>query len=165
MGTAITGATVSVNGVQALRQGERFLARVAVDNATQAVETNLTVVAVWFGSSASVVRSPLSVVYSDLCPFGFQSKYYDTETALYYYGHRYYDPATGKWLSRDPKGETATEPNLLAFCRNDPVNGVDPLGLENIVVSGTDGGQFFSKDVSDEKAVTSYLDYAGIHEH
>ena len=30
---------------------------------------------------------------------------YDPETGLYYYGYRYYNPSTGRWLSRDPIGE------------------------------------------------------------
>jgi RHS repeat-associated protein len=65
---------------------------------------------------------------ADLCPFRFQSKYYDEQTELYYFGYRYYDPASTKWLSRDPKGEEGGI-NLTAFCRNDPLNNYDPLGL------------------------------------
>jgi len=39
--------------------------------------------------------------------FRFSSKYLDDETELYYYGYRYYNPATGRWLSRDPIGDHA----------------------------------------------------------
>jgi RHS repeat-associated protein len=35
-------------------------------------------------------------------PFGFSTKYTDTETGLCYYGFRYYSPATGRWPNRDP---------------------------------------------------------------
>jgi RHS repeat-associated protein len=35
----------------------------------------------------------------------FSTKYLDSETGLYYYGFRYYDPNTGRWTSRDPIGE------------------------------------------------------------
>ena len=35
-------------------------------------------------------------------PFMFSTKFYDWETGLYYYGYRYYNPSTGRWLSRDP---------------------------------------------------------------
>ena len=41
----------------------------------------------------------------------------------------YYDPKAGKWLSRDPIQEKGGI-NTTSFCRNDPVNNVDPLGLE-----------------------------------
>ncbi len=38
-------------------------------------------------------------------------------------------PEVREWLSRDPLGEQGGL-NLTAFCGNDPVNQVDPLGLE-----------------------------------
>ena len=38
---------------------------------------------------------------------------------------------TGRWLSRDPIAENGGV-NLYAFCNNDPVNGVDGLGLWGI---------------------------------
>jgi hypothetical protein len=46
---------------------------------------------------------------------------------LYYFRARWYDPVTGRWLSRDPIGEKGGH-NLYDFCRNHPVNAVDPLG-------------------------------------
>jgi RHS repeat-associated protein len=62
-------------------------------------------------------------------PFGFSSKYLDTGSGLLYFGHRYYSPDLGRWLCRDPLGEKGGA-NLYAYCQNDPVNAVDPLGLE-----------------------------------
>jgi RHS repeat-associated protein len=62
------------------------------------------------------------------CPFGFQSKYYDPEIGFWYFGHRYYDAKSCKWLTADPLGE-AGGLNLTAFCGGDPVNQVDPFGL------------------------------------
>ncbi|HRT58999.1 MAG TPA: RHS repeat-associated core domain-containing protein, partial [Candidatus Paceibacterota bacterium] len=38
-------------------------------------------------------------------PFRFSTRYQDEETGLVYYGYRYYDPGTGRWVSRDPLGE------------------------------------------------------------
>jgi RHS repeat-associated protein len=35
-------------------------------------------------------------------PFRFSTKYQDDETDLLYYGFRYYNPNTGRWISRDP---------------------------------------------------------------
>jgi RHS repeat-associated protein len=62
-------------------------------------------------------------------PFRFSTKRLDQETGLLYYGYRYYNPQTGKWLSRDPSGEDAGV-NLYRFNDNDPVYYVDPLGLQ-----------------------------------
>ena len=52
----------------------------------------------------------------------------------------YYDPKAGKWLSRDPIQEKGGI-NTTSFCRNDPVNNVDPLGLEANKLYG--GGQVY----------------------
>ncbi len=69
--------------------------------------------------------SPVTNNYAS--PFRFQSKYYDPEIRMYYFGFRYYDPATCKWLNRDPLEESGGL-NLYAFCLNDPVNFIDYLG-------------------------------------
>jgi len=61
--------------------------------------------------------------------FGFSTKYTDKETGLLYYGHRYYDPVTGRWPSRDPIGERGGM-NLYEFLRNDGINWWDKLGLD-----------------------------------
>lgn len=52
----------------------------------------------------------------------------DTETGLYYNWHRYYNPATGRYLSSDPLGLWAGE-NTYAYVGNDPLGSVDPYGL------------------------------------
>ena len=63
-------------------------------------------------------------------PFRFSTKYCDDETGHYYYGYRYYSPTQGRWLSRDPLNESGGL-HLYVFCGNDPVNFIDPLGLDN----------------------------------
>ena len=73
---------------------------------------------------------------ADLCPFRFQTKYWDAETGLYCFGFRYFDPLSCKWLRRDPKGE-AGGVNLTAYCDGDPVNGHDPFGLALYAFDGT----------------------------
>jgi RHS repeat-associated protein len=64
---------------------------------------------------------------SDTFRHRFSTKYFDTETGLYYYGYRFYDPAMHRWLNRDPVEEEGGF-NLYAFCGNDGVNAVDFLG-------------------------------------
>lgn len=61
-------------------------------------------------------------------PFRFSTKYADSETGLVYYGERYYEPQTGRWLSRDPLGEDGGL-NLYRFVSNNPVGLIDPTGL------------------------------------
>jgi RHS repeat-associated protein len=38
-------------------------------------------------------------------PFLFSTKRYDAGTGLNYYGYRFYAPAIGRWMNRDPLGE------------------------------------------------------------
>jgi RHS repeat-associated protein len=49
-------------------------------------------------------------------------------TGLYYYRARYYDPALGRFLSEDPAGFGAGDPNLYAYVFNSPTNLTDPTG-------------------------------------
>jgi RHS repeat-associated protein len=58
-------------------------------------------------------------------PFGFSTKYADSETGWVYYGYRYL--GDGRWLSRDPIEEQGGI-NLYGFVGNDPVNHWDYLG-------------------------------------
>jgi RHS repeat-associated protein len=61
-------------------------------------------------------------------PFGFSTKYLDSETGLNYYGFRYYNPSTGRWPSRDPSGERGGL-NLYGMVDNNLINFIDVLGL------------------------------------
>jgi RHS repeat-associated protein len=66
-------------------------------------------------------------------PFQFSTKRYDESTGLSYYGYRFYNPAIGRWLTRDPLGE-AGGVNLYGFVQNSPVNFIDPWGFYGIDV-------------------------------
>jgi RHS repeat-associated protein len=61
-------------------------------------------------------------------PFRFSTKYQDDETDLLYYGFRYYNTCTGKWLSRDPASEAA-DSNLYCPIKNALISAFDVLGL------------------------------------
>ncbi len=73
-------------------------------------------------------------------PFRFSTKYQDQETGYCYYGLRYYNPAAGRWISRDPIGERGGV-NLYGFSENDPISKYDVFGLwvnANMIVSPDD---------------------------
>ena len=65
-------------------------------------------------------------------PFRYRSYYLDVETDLYYLQTRYYDPETGRFISADSidylDPETLGGLNLYAYCGNNPIMAVDPMG-------------------------------------
>ena len=65
-------------------------------------------------------------------PFGFVGKEQyqsDSDSGLQLLGHRYYDPSLGRFLSSDP-AKAGT--NWYVYCSNNPLKGIDPLGLLRI---------------------------------
>jgi RHS repeat-associated protein len=55
-----------------------------------------------------------------------------TESGLYYYRARYYDPSAGRFLSEDPLGFKAGG-NFYRYVRNRPTNLTDPTGLFELI--------------------------------
>ncbi len=62
--------------------------------------------------------------------FLFTGRRFDAATGFYYYRNRYYDPSSGRFLSRDPKDLVSEWTNPYAYVANNPVNWQDPMGLE-----------------------------------
>ncbi|NEZ66600.1 tandem-95 repeat protein [Leptolyngbyaceae cyanobacterium CCMR0082] len=60
--------------------------------------------------------------------FGFTGREIDEATGLMYYRARYYDPGTGQFISQDPLGFDAGDPNLYRYVFNTPLNATDPTG-------------------------------------
>jgi len=62
-------------------------------------------------------------------PIRFTGRYWDPDAALYQYRARWYDPGTGRFLSRDPLGPINVS-QMYAYATNNPTNYLDPLGLD-----------------------------------
>jgi RHS repeat-associated protein len=58
----------------------------------------------------------------------YTSRFYDSESGLYYYRARYYDSSTGRFLSEDPIGWMGGL-NYYSYVGNSPINWNDPHGL------------------------------------
>lgn len=71
-------------------------------------------------------------------PLRFRGQYADEETGLSYNFHRYYDPATGRYLSADPIGLVGG-PDLFAYANNCPTSAVDVEGLMYSVIKDGKG--------------------------
>jgi RHS repeat-associated protein len=62
-------------------------------------------------------------------PYKFNAKERDTETGLYYYGARYYDPKASLWISTDPLAENYIGWNSYNYTFDNPVRYIDPDGM------------------------------------
>lgn len=67
-------------------------------------------------------------------PFRFSTKLHHAPSGFVFFGARWYDPATGRFLSRDPIAENGGLNLYQAFAAN-PINNIDPDGrvVETIV--------------------------------
>jgi RHS repeat-associated protein len=111
-------------------------------------------------------------------PFRFSTRYQDDESELLAYPYRLYSAAIGRFLTRDPKRtpgmidmrnsgtrtidggvtEDESDGNPYCFVRNNPDNGIDPLGLEFLCQSALvdifvpKGHRFNAQEMKDELA-------------
>jgi RHS repeat-associated protein len=88
-----------------------------------------------YGTCTADIRTTTGAAMSHTENIGYGGQwgnYYDYETGLLSLGHRYYDPATGRFINRDPIGYDGGI-NLYGYCGNNPVNGVDPAGEDALI--------------------------------
>jgi RHS repeat-associated protein len=62
--------------------------------------------------------------------FQFAGGISDTSTGLVKFGQRFYDPSTGRFVSRDPLLFGGGQTNLYNYTLDDPINFVDSTGLD-----------------------------------
>ena len=59
----------------------------------------------------------------------FEGKEFDSESGLYQYENRYYDPTMCIFISPDPLYEQKPWLTFYHYCSNNPINRIDPTGL------------------------------------
>jgi RHS repeat-associated protein len=72
-------------------------------------------------------------------PSFYRGEQYDSDLGLYYLRARYYNPNTGRFMSRDPEDGKAADPKSLhkyLYAGGDPVNGWDPTGRSDLAETG-----------------------------
>jgi RHS repeat-associated protein len=133
-----------VGGLLSVVRGDApyFAGYDANGNVTDYVSANGTTVAHYefdpFGNTTAATGS-----MADTFAHRFSTKYWDSETELYYYGHMFYSPELGRWITVDPlmhegsshdivpngRGERVPDLSAYAAMANAAGNFIDPDGL------------------------------------
>jgi len=68
----------------------------------------------------------------------YRGEQFDPDLGLYYLRARYYNPATGRFMSRDPEDGNGYDPKSLhkyLYAQGDPLDGIDPTGRIDVIQS------------------------------
>ena len=117
---------------------------------------------------------------SYLTPYKFNGKEKDQETGYQYFGARYLNPKLSIWLSVDPMSDKYPHLTSYHYCSNSPVNRIDPTGMEDNPIYGTNGNllgtdnkglkgdaiimdkKHFKQGMEQEEAIKHNLGYDGL---
>ncbi|MGV1100663.1 RHS repeat domain-containing protein [Thiovibrio sp. JS02] len=69
-------------------------------------------------------------------PFAYTAREWDSETGLYFYRGRYYDPQVGRFISKDPIGFAGGDVNVYRYVGNNSVLRTDPTGKIDPLIGG-----------------------------
>jgi RHS repeat-associated protein len=107
------------SGATSYYQADGLGSVTTLSNGSGAVAANYT-----YDSFGNIVATSGSIVNN----FRYTGREWDSETSLYYYRARYYDPAGGRFLTEDP-ARFRGGINLYDYVRGNPSNWTDPRGL------------------------------------
>ncbi|MDT8910134.1 RHS repeat-associated core domain-containing protein [Amycolatopsis sp. PS_44_ISF1] len=121
------GTTRPVTQTEHLGEGVRFFSFVTDPIGTPVDLIDSSGGLAWHGTSTLWGKAKPQPPTGASTPLRFPGQYADEETGLHYNVFRYYDPATGRYLSQDPLG-LAPAPDPGGYVSN-PLLQADPLGL------------------------------------
>ena len=83
-------------------------------------------------------------------PFTFAGGLFDADTKLVRFGLRDYDPEIGRWTAKDPIRFAGGDTNLFGYTFQDPINFIDPDGLDVIIT--------IDRDIITGKSISGTID-------
>jgi RHS repeat-associated protein len=93
-------------------------------------------------------------------PLRYTAREYDSETSLYYYRARYYDPQIGRFIGQDPV-RFGSGVNFYAYVDGNPLSFTDPFGLANVGDVVFFNFHSSTSTVPDHVAIVSAVDALG----
>ncbi len=152
------GSAVYTPGISERRSGVSKFYHSDLKNGVQQTDSSQTFAAV---RTYDAFGMPVSSSGAWAGPFGYGGKFgyqSDPDSGLMLLGHRYYDPSTGRFLTRDPIKDGR---NWYAYCGNNPVSFADPdgnvplflalVGLIAFTALGTDTAHAPTPDTTGEQ--------------
>nr|WP_283423792.1 RHS repeat-associated core domain-containing protein [Chryseobacterium profundimaris] len=91
-----------------------------------------------FGETMVEQQEPTAYVN----PYKFNAKELDSETGLYYYGARYYNPRLSIWYGVDPLAEEFPDWSPYVYTMQNPVKLIDPDGMLQLIQNQDFGKAF-----------------------
>jgi RHS repeat-associated protein len=138
------------------------------ENVTSLTDGNGSITASYeygpFGEPLKIMGS-----YAATNAFTFSSRYTDRETNVVYFGHRYYDPQLGRWVSEDPveeRGRKALTPsrqreegsgNPYSYVENKSLDALDATGLYGRIIYQNRSLLFFLRGTAEQLAADHAL--------
>ena len=106
--------------------------RTVIDNSANVLD------AVNYGAFGNILTSGAQAETNsaDRGRYAWTGRELDVETGLQYNRARFYDSATGRWMSQDPLGFNAGDSNLYRYLNNRPTVETDPSGLQDAPPGG-----------------------------
>jgi RHS repeat-associated protein len=91
-------------------------------------------------------------------PIGYANGIADPAAGIVHMGLRPYDPASGRFMARDPLGLGGGQANLFAYAGNEPIQHSDPLGMASLATGLCDGWCVGLKFAVTEKGLSTCVE-------
>jgi len=126
LGTPLVVASTTVGVTTPIANSTLFYHQDGLGSVTDLTDSvGATAKSYSYDAYGNILESPGAVEQ----PYTYTGREFDSETGLFYYRARYYDPASGRFLQKDPIGFAGDGDNFYTYVLNNPVNLSDPSGL------------------------------------
>ncbi len=122
---------------------------------TARLATDQSQAIVWRWEGSAFGDTPAEELSTVTVNLRFPGQYFDSETGLHYNWNRYYDPATGRYITSDPIG-LGGGTNTYAYANGNPLFWVDPWGLYPNCFRGIPRVSTSTKTIFDEQILLQF---------